>query len=126
MKILTIGLIMISILTLAVGFSIGAFEYNSGPSMYAKFDIDKEVGPFEFALTHWIFWRIYDFGFYNFPQRITPFNWQSRGGWWDVSVKLNFTDSFYFKFLHRSEHNFDGLDYLKIHWYNFFELGLNW
>ncbi|OOC42178.1 hypothetical protein XO08_07800 [Thermosipho sp. 1074] len=63
--------------------------------------------------------------FYNFPNRITPFNWESSGGWWDVWIRLNFADDMFFQFLHRSEHNFDNLRYLNIHWYNFFEFGFS-
>ena len=126
MRMIVLMLLLLSVVIFSVEFSLGAFEYSNGPSMFAKFEIRKEIGPFELGLTHWIFWRAYDFGFYNFPERITPFSWESRGGWWDVYVKLNFTKSFYFKFLHRSEHNFDGCRYLNIHWYNFFEFGFVW
>lgn len=122
MRLAIIVLTIIVSTIFAFEFSIGAFEYQTGPSMYAKFEQVENIGPFELGIRNWIFWRAYDFGFYNFPERITPFKWESRGVWYDVWVKLYFTKNFSFMFLHRSEHNLDGIKYLNIHWYNFFEL----
>jgi hypothetical protein len=104
----------------AFEFSLGVFEYQTGPRGFAKFEQEIDVGKFSLGIRHWIFFRAYDFGFYDFPHRITPFNWESSGGWWDVYVKFYLTPDMWIYFLHRSEHNFDGLHFLNIHWYNFF------
>ena len=120
MRILVLAILVLSFSLFAFTFSLGVFEYQTGPRGYAEFSKEVNVGKFDFGIKHWIFFRVYDFGFYDFPKRLTPYQWESSGGWWDVYVKLNLSDNVYLKFLHRSEHNFDGGSYLKIHWYNFF------
>ena len=124
MRLLVILLIVFSVIAFSFNFSLGVFEYGSGVRGVASFHNEVSIGKFDLGIRHWIFFRAYDFGFYDFPNRITPFQWESSGGWWDVYIRLNITDNVYLQFLHRSEHNFDGLDYLKIHWYNFFELSI--
>ena len=126
MRTFVVILLVLSLSLFAVEFSVGVFEYSNGPSMFAKFGIHKTLGPIEVGITHWIFWKAWDFGFYGWPNRITPYQWASLGGWWDPYIRINFNDSVYFLFKHRSEHNFDNYRFLNIHWYNFFELGFKW
>jgi len=123
MKLLVILLIVFSVVAFSFNFSLGVFEYGSGVRGVASFHNEVNIGKFDLGIRHWIFFRAYDFGFYDFPNRITPFKWESSGGWWDVYVRFNINKDVYLQFLHRSEHNFDGCRYLNIHWYNFFELG---
>ena len=125
MRFLIFVFLCVGIFAMSFTFSLGLFEYSSGVRGFASFQNEINVGKFDLGLKHWIFWRAYDFGFYDFPKRITPFNWESSGGWWDVYIRFNINETTYLQFLHRSEHNFDGLDYLKIHCYNFFEIGFN-
>lgn len=126
MKHLTVVLIIaLIILASAAEFSLGIFEYQNGIRGFANIKNEIDIGQFTLGLKHWIFFRAYNFGKFDFPKRITPFDWESSGGWWDVYVRFNFTDNFFFQFLHRSEHNFDGIHYLNIHWYNFFEFGFS-
>jgi hypothetical protein len=125
-QLIILFLIFSFVFAFAFEFSVGAFEYLNGTVGYASFNEAVRINRLELGIKHWIFWRAFDFGFYDFPNRITPFNWESKGGWWDVWIKLHLTEQCSVFFLHRSEHNFDGLDFLRIHWYNFFGIEFNW
>lgn len=125
MKWIAIFLVIITTSIFAFQFSLGVFEYQTGPRGFAKFSEEVDIGKFSLGINHWIFFRAYDFGFYDFPNRLTPYQWESSGGWWDVYIRFYITDVVFLQFLHRSEHNFDGIRYLNIHWYNFFEIGFN-
>ncbi len=38
----------------AFEFSLGVFEYQTGPSGFAKFSQAEDIGPFTLGITHWI------------------------------------------------------------------------